>query len=302
MIFNLGSINIDYFYEVPHLPQPGETLAAKSFATGLGGKGANMSVAIAKAGGQVRHIGAVGPDGAWVKTRLADYGIDVAHISEVDTPTGHAVINVDRQGENAIVIFPGANRKQSPGSIDAALQDARQGDILMFQNETNGKKFAAAQAREKGLQVVYVPAPYDEIAVKDVLSYTQILVLNEIEFSQMMQATGRDVATLGAASIVVTRGAKGALLLEESAGWTERVFAAPAVDPVDTTGAGDTFAGYLAAGLDAGLDAAVALRRAVSAAALQVTRRGTADAIPDLAEVQAFMRQDPTNGASSPHS
>ncbi|MGK7650928.1 ribokinase [Roseovarius sp. B08] len=300
MIFNLGSINIDYVYDVPHLPQPGETLAATSMETGLGGKGANMSVAIAKAGGRVRHIGAVGPDGAWAKTRLAEYGIDIEYIADAEIPTGHAIINVDRQGENAIVIFPGANHRQSDRAIAASLDDAREGDLLVFQNETNGKEFAVAQARKRGLQVMYVPAPYDENTVENFLSQTHILVLNEMEFGQMMQATGRDITTLGVETIVVTRGAAGAVLLEESAGWSERNFPAPKVDAVDTTGAGDTFAGYFAAGLDAGLPAEQAVERAVCASALKVTRRGTTEAIPSLAEVHAFWGQDPINGASSP--
>lgn len=289
MIFNLGSVNTDYVYLVPHLPQPGETLAAASMSVELGGKGANMSVAIAKAGGRVRHIGAVGPDGAWAKSRLAEYGIDVEHIKKVDVPTGHAIISVDPQGENAIVIFPGANHEQSHQGIAAALAEAGAADLLVLQNETKGRAFAVAQARERGLRVMYVPAPYDEKAVIGLLPHAHILVLNEVEFGQMVQATGRDVATLGVPTIVVTRGAQGALLLEESSGWSERNFPAPKVDAVDTTGAGDTFAGYLAAGLDSGFSAEQAVERAVFAAALKVTRRGTSEAIPSLAEVQAFV-------------
>ena len=302
MIFNLGSVNIDYVYAVPHLPQPGETLAAASMTVGLGGKGANMSVAIARAGGRVRHIGAVGPDGAWAKARLAGYGIDVDHVATVDVATGHAIINVDAQGENAIVIFPGANHEQSDRAIAAGLADAGAGDFLIFQNETNGREFAMTQALERGLQVIYVPAPYDEDAVKPLLPKADILVLNEVEFGQMIQATGRDVATLGIPTIVVTRGAQGAVLLEESSGWSERVFSAPKVAAIDTTGAGDTFAGYLAAGLEVGLSAEQSVERAVTAAALKVTRRGTAEAIPSLDEVQAFLGQEPTKGASSPQS
>ncbi len=289
MIFNLGSLNTDYVYLVPHLPQPGETLVAASMTVGLGGKGANMSVAVAKAGGRVRHIGAVGPDGAWAKARLAEYGLDVDHIAKVNVPTGHAIINVDPQGENAIVVFPGANHEQSHQAIAAALAEAGADDLLVFQNETNGKEFAVAQALERGLRVMYVPAPYDEKAVNVLLPHVHILLLNELEFGQMMQATGRDVATLGVPTIVVTRGAQGAVLLEESSCWSERNFPAPKVDAVDTTGAGDAFAGYFAAGIDLGLPVDQAVERAVFAAALQVTRRGTAEAIPTLTEVQAFV-------------
>ena len=110
-IFNLGSINADHVYCVPHLPGPGETLAATSMQTGLGGKGANMSVAAARAGSHVAQIGAVGRDGLWAKNRLLEYGVDTRHIAELDVPTGHAIITVDDAGENAITLFSGANHQ-----------------------------------------------------------------------------------------------------------------------------------------------------------------------------------------------
>ena len=109
-IWNLGSINADYVYRVPHLPEPGETIAAANLERGLGGTGANMSVAAARAGARASHIGAVGPDGRWAVDRLTEYGVDTRWIREVSHPTGHAIINVDDSGENAIVIYPGAGR------------------------------------------------------------------------------------------------------------------------------------------------------------------------------------------------
>ena len=108
-IYNLGSINIDMVYRVPHLPAPGETLAACEYSQGLGGKGANMSVAAARGAAHVRHIGAVGADGRWVVERLMEYGVDTTHITQVSEATGHAIINVDDAAENAIVLWPGAN-------------------------------------------------------------------------------------------------------------------------------------------------------------------------------------------------
>lgn len=288
MIFNLGSINADYFYAVPHLPQPGETLAATNLGTGLGGKGANLSVAVVRAGGAVRHIGAVGQDGAWALARLEEFGVDITYIATVDVPTGHAVINVDPSGENAIVIFAGANRAQTENRISAALGDARSNDMLVVQNETNGRQFAASCAKALGLRVFYAAAPFDEGSVASMLPLTDILVLNEIEFGQLRAVTGTDAEGLGVDLIVVTRGPKGVSLFERSQGWSACDIAAPDVDVVDTTGAGDTFAGYLAAGLDNGLSADAAARLAVRAAALQVTRRGTAEAIPTLRDVEAF--------------
>ena len=109
-VFNLGSINADLFYRVPHLPGPGETLASTDHSRGLGGKGANMSVAIARAAARAVHIGAVGSDGRWAVERLLEYGVDTRHIARLGAATGHAIIMVDAEGENAIVLFQGANR------------------------------------------------------------------------------------------------------------------------------------------------------------------------------------------------
>ncbi|HHS94826.1 MAG TPA: ribokinase, partial [Rhodobacterales bacterium] len=128
-VFNLGSINVDLFYQVAHLPMPGETLPATSHQIGLGGKGANQSVAVAKAGSLVRHIGMTGADNDWIRDRLAGYGIDLTHVGTSPEPTGHAIINVDAAGENAIVTFAGANYHQSLEAISAALADAEPGDI-----------------------------------------------------------------------------------------------------------------------------------------------------------------------------
>ena len=131
-IINLGSINIDHFYTVPHLPQPGETLAATDHATGLGGKGANQSVAAALAGSTVRHIGMVGPEGGAMVARMEAFGVDCTHVGRVETATAHAIINVDPAGENAIVIFPGANQKQSLTPLETALEGAGKGDTLIL--------------------------------------------------------------------------------------------------------------------------------------------------------------------------
>lgn len=121
-IFNLGSVNIDHVYHVPHLPLPGETLASTDFNSGLGGKGANQSIAIGRAGGVVNHIGAVGPEGGWTREILRGAGVNVEHLHTVEAPTGHAIINVDDAGENAIVLFGGANIALTKTLIDTALK------------------------------------------------------------------------------------------------------------------------------------------------------------------------------------
>lgn len=283
MIWNLGSINIDNFYEVPHLPALGETLAALSYGFGLGGKGANMSVAAARAAARVSHIGAIGADGRWTRDRLLEYGVDTPHIAQIEIPTGHANIVVDRDGENSIVLFQGANVHLTEAIIGAALSEASHKDFLLMQNETNGQEYAATTARSLGLRVAYAAAPFEAAAVERLLGRIDLLVLNEVEAAQMEAETGKAPDTLGIPDVVITLGSKGCRWVSNSG---EKRFSAYPADAVDTTGAGDTFTGYLVAGLDRGMQMEDAIDLALKAGALMVMRRGTADVIPDLKEIQ----------------
>ncbi len=285
-IYNLGSINADYFYRVPHLPRPGETLAATSMLRGLGGKGTNMSVAAARAAAQTLHIGAVGSDGAWALERLLEYGVDTRHISVLaNSATGHAIINVDDHGENAIVLLPGANHAITEAAIGSALTEASPGDTLLLQNETNNQAFAARTAHALDLTVAYAAAPFEITAVHAILPYLDILFFNAVEAAQFEQASGQSPADLTGKRVIVTRGSQGSTLFDNVVGEV-RHFPALSVTPVDTTGAGDTFTGYTLAALDRGLPMPQAITLATRAAALMVTRHGTADVIPDLKEVQ----------------
>ncbi len=284
MIWNLGSINADNFYHLSHLPAPGETLAATKFSQGLGGKGANMSVAAARAGARVMHVGAVGPDGAWAKNRLLEYGVDLA-IETVDVATGHANICIDPSGENSIVLFGGANQQITEDQIGQALTEASPGDTLLMQNETNGQGHAARTAKVLGLAVVYAAAPFNAHAVSAIMDDVDLLVLNEVEAAQLTEALGRDLDDLPIDDVVVTLGGDGCKWVSNK-GKSVETYPAYRVEPVDTTGAGDTFTGYLAAGLDRGLGMAAAIDLALKAGALMVTRHGTADVIPDLKDIQ----------------
>lgn len=286
-VFNLGSINADHVYRVPHLPGPGETLAARSLQTGLGGKGANMSVAAARAGSRVAHIGAIGPDGLWARDRLMEYGVDTRHIATLDAPTGHAIITVDDAGENAITLFSGANQAITEDAIGLALSAGDTGDIFVTQNETNQQVIAAKAGSALGFRVCYAAAPFDPEQVKALLPYLDFLILNEVEANQLEAALGVSIADLDVADIIVTLGSKGARWFSAAAK-TETHFDALQVAVVDTTGAGDTFTGYVLSGLDRGLSMPQAISLAMRAAAVMVTRMGTADVIPDLKEVEAF--------------
>ncbi|MWB76951.1 ribokinase [Pseudooceanicola sp. 216_PA32_1] len=286
-VWNLGSVNADRFYAVPHIPAAGETLAATGYAEGLGGKGANMAVASARAGSRVELIGAVGADGGWMRDRLASYGVSVAHVAQVEGPSGHANIAVDGDGENQILILPGANVLLDRGQVAAALAAAAAGDIFVCQNETNLQREAADIARAQGLRVAYAAAPFSAGAVGRMLPVTDLLVMNAVEARQLEEATGTAPADLPVRDVVITLGPDGCRWIDTVSGQS-RDFPSPRVSAVDTTGAGDTFTGYLLAGLDQGAGMPEALHLALRAAALKVTRRGTADAIPARDEVTGW--------------
>ena len=286
-VFCLGSINIDHVYRLPALPQAGETLSATSHTPGLGGKGINQSVAALRAGAEVVHIGAVGQGDAWIEAQLTAHGIALDRIARVTQGTGHAIVAVDDAGENQIIIHSGANLAQDLGMIDAALATAQPGDILLVQNETSHQVGAARIARARGLRVFYSAAPFALEPLREVLPHVTHLLVNAGEAEALVKATGTALPDQPVDAVIVTRGAQGAEWI--SAG-TEPLFQPSfPVTPVDTTGAGDCFAGSLAAALDRGQTPADALRYAAAAAALQVTRPGAAPAMPDRAQVERLL-------------
>jgi len=287
-IFNLGSINIDHVYRVPHLPGPGETVLDLGHAQHMGGKGANQSLAAALAGARVHHIGAIGADGGWIAGRLAAAGADVSGIATVAEQTGHAIVCVAPNGENQIIVHSGANRALSAEQIDRALAAAWPGDWFLAQNETDLVAEGFAMARRKGLRCAYSAAPFDAGAAAALIGAVDLLVVNEVEAGQLAAHLGVAVEALPVPELVVTLGARGAR--HRAGGQTVEVPAFP-VEPVDTTGAGDCFLGYFLAARDRGDAADKALRLAAAASAIQVTRPGAADAIPTAAEVAAFLAE-----------
>ncbi len=287
MILTIGSVNIDHVHRVPALPGPGETVIDRGYARGLGGKGANQSLAARLAGAEVAHAGAIGADGAWCRERLAAAGIEVGDLVTVEAATGHAVILVDDAGENLIVVHGGANRALTPALIGAAIGRTRAGDWLLLQNETNLVAEAARSGRAAGLRVAYAAAPFDPAATAEVLAHVDLLAVNAVEAEQLAGHLGRALDGV-VPVLLITEGARGVRCW---AGTREVRQEAFDVEPVDTTGAGDTFLGYILAGLDRGRPVSEALRCAAAAAAIQVTRPGAAEAIPTAAEVDAFLDQ-----------
>lgn len=285
-VINIGSINIDYVHRVPHFPQAGETLRNLSYAAGLGGKGANQSIALALAGGQVAHVGRVGEDGLWAKAKLSEAGVNTNDVVTDEGASGHAVIYVDDKGENTIVIHGGANETLTSEQISEALDQAQPADWLLLQNETNMILQAAQSAKSKGLKVAYAVAPFDAAIAAKMIPHVDLIAVNEIEAAQLADTMNMPVNDLPVDKILITRGSKGATYTDGDQSFGIEAFK---VDPVDTTGAGDTFTGYFLARLDLGDEPATALKIASAAAAIQVTRPGAADAIPTISEVFEFL-------------
>ena len=286
-ILNIGSLNLDYVYAVPHFVEAGETLLSSRRDVFAGGKGLNQTVAAVRAGAEVCHGGAVGADGDMLLDLLRDAGADVSAVARVDVPTGHAVIQVSPQGENAIIILGGANRTVSPETVGIALEKVGPGDILLLQNEINGLDHIIRRAAQKGLRILFNPAPMEK-AVKDLpLELLDTLIVNEGEG----KALAGDMDALKAAypnqKILLTQGSRGASL------WTgSEVIFQPAfpVKAVATTAAGDCFLGYYAAALAEDLPYAAALRLAAAASALSVQRQGAAPSIPLRGEVEDYLK------------
>ena len=287
-IINFGSINIDHVYRVPHLVKPGETLSSLDLVTGLGGKGANQSVAIARAGVSVAHVGRVFKGDRWAVALLASTGVDTDNIALIEGASGHAIIQVDDQGENAIVLHGGANQSFSIADIESALNHNQQARYLLMQNETNllAETFELAQA--KGIKIVLNPAPMTD-NIKDLpLAKLDTLIVNQGEAEALCGAADIDEMTRQMAAlapqtrVVVTLGGDGAMLL---ANGEVTHINSPSVDVVDTTGAGDTFVGYFLAGVAEGMNDHDALQRACLAGSIAVTRQGAITAIPDRSEV-----------------
>jgi len=337
-ILNFGSLNIDKVYQMREFVSAGETVAAIDLNTFAGGKGMNQSIAIARAGAEVIHVGNIGPDGLFLKEMLADAGANVSQIEVLDADTGHAIIQVNENGQNCIIIYGGANQMFTKAHIDKALALGDVGDIVLLQNEINDIEYIIDAAHERGLTVALNPSPIDDHLLCMDLSKVGIFILNEIEGAalagdganagddEMISAGGGAVneamavenkidypAILKAlsdkypnAKIVLTLGSEGVLYRDKDITSTHGIYK---VKAVDTTAAGDTFAGYFLAALCACCEPGEtngdcnrirkrealvgrALELASAAAAIAVTRHGASPSIPVMAEVEELLSEE----------
>lgn len=270
-VWIVGSLNLDAVVHVERHPRPGETVLGGAIESLFGGKGANQAVAAACAGARVRMLGRVGDDdaGRAYLRQLRAFGIDVSGVvTDAVAPTGVATIAVAADGENTIIVSPGANGEVVVGDL-GPLDESRPGDVVLLQLEIPLEVVAEAvrRAHDRGARVVLNAAPFAAVA-HDALALADPVVVNESEAA--------DLAASGATapSLLVTRGAAGSV-------WGDAIEpAARAQSVVDTTGAGDTYCGTLAAALAAGADRASAMRTAALAAASSVGRRGAQPPAP----------------------
>ena len=293
MIVVLGSLNVDLVARVARLPAAGETLLARGFDTVPGGKGANQALAARRAGATVRLFGHVGDDALApvALSLLAGAGVDLTGVATARAPTGVALIELDAQGENTIVVAPGANAATRASQVpDGVLAS---GTTVVMQLEIPLPEVAALarRAAARGARVMLNAAPATVLPA-ELLADAGLLVVNESEAAALARERGAagiaqlcaDFARAGR-TLVVTRGAEGALYTAQGETFVRR---APRVEPVDTVGAGDAFTGALAAALDRGADLDRAVSEGLAAGALACTRPGAQAALPSREEIRAL--------------
>jgi ribokinase len=293
LITVLGSTNLDLIGTVSRIPKPGETVPGDKFSMAAGGKGANQALAARRAGAEVRMFAAAGSDNfadEALKLLRAD-GVDLSHVRTVEGPTGIAMIFVDMHGENVIAILPGANGTMSPADADAALEGLGIGSVLMLQQEIPQAATARALelAKARGVVSILNTAPFLP-TTKAVAEQASIVIANETEFELLtgagldrLDAAMADWAKTQNQTVIVTLGGDGARAATPGGSFSVPAFK---VEPVDTVGAGDTFCGYLAAGLDRGLGLEEAMRRAAVAASLACLKPGAQPSVPVADEVE----------------
>lgn len=293
-VLNFGSLNLDYVYHVEHFVQPGETLSAVSQNVNPGGKGLNQSVALAKAGAEVYHAGCLGRGGETLGELLQQSGVDTRSLQFCDTIQGNAVIQVDRKGQNCILLFGGSNHCVTEEQIEKTLADFDAGDWLVLQNEINNLSQIVEKAYTRGMRIVLNPSPYNEKLSAVDFGKLEWLLVNEVEMEQLSGSNQPEEAwkklheKYPRLNLLVTLGGEGSVAFTDTE--TVRQAAFP-VKAVDTTAAGDTFTGFFIAGLMEGHSIQESMRRASMASGISVTRAGAAPSIPTAEEVEQALEE-----------
>ena len=263
--------------------QPGETIASVKLDKACGGKGFNQAAALAKAGAKVYLAGLVGSDGGELLETAQEFGVDCRFVQERDNRTGHAIIQVDKNGQNSIVLYGGTNRMWTTEYIDSVLDSFEKGDVLILQNEINGIEDILEKAYARGISIVLNPSPFEDCILSWQLEKVSLFFINEVEGEQMTQKSEpKDILEqmlfqYPNAAVVLNLGEKGAWYADRE----ERYFCpAQKVKAVDTTAAGDTFTGYFLMAQEKGFSAEQCLSIAAQASAIAVSRKGASVSVP----------------------
>lgn len=287
-ILNFGSLNIDKVYSVDDFVKPGETISSKDMQIFAGGKGLNQSIAVANAGSKIYHAGMIGNEGIFLKDILADKNVDTSLLKVVDGETGHAIIQVNKDGQNCILLFSGANNKIDEDYVDFVLSEFSTGDIIILQNEISCLKYIIDKAFEKGMRIALNPSPINENLASLDLGKIEWLLLNEIEGAVISgEENAADIVSnllkrFSKLKVVLTLGEKGSIYREGDICLEQEVYK---TNVVDTTAAGDTFTGYFISCINKGRSVKEALETASMAASISVSRKGAANSIPYENEV-----------------
>lgn len=292
-ILNFGSCNIDYVYTLDHIVKSGETETSDNLEIFPGGKGLNQSIAVANAGAKIYHAGCIGSDAQILTDVLLKSGVDISYLKKTDKKNGHAIIQVNAQGENSIFLYPGSNHMITDEFTDAVLSDFGKGDIILLQNEINGVKHIISKAHEREMTVVLNPSPMNEKILEIDFDKVSYIILNEIEGEAISQKNepGEILEFFKDkypnVKVILTLGSKGCIYMDSNEEIHQPIFETAVID---TTAAGDTFTGYFIAGIASGKNYKDILKSASCAAAIAVSKNGAAPSIPMYAEVQDALK------------
>jgi ribokinase len=286
----VGSAMMDLTAYADVLPEPGQTLAGQLFTTGFGGKGANQAVMAAHCGAEVHFIGKLGKDvfGTAIADNFVKVGIQSEYVDKSETATGVAHIWVDRNGENRIIIIPGANHEIEMAKAVEAINSIKDLTVVVAQCEIKQEVTLAAFKAAKARRCITIlnPAPYQEISV-ELLTLCDWIIPNETEFRELHGELPTSDEVLKSfrqgKNSIVTLGSQGAVYVSAEGQLTK--VSAPKVTAVDTTGAGDAFVGTFAYSLASGKDPVTAMTLGIKVASLSVTRKGAQSSYPDQAEI-----------------
>lgn len=290
-ILDFGSINIDDVYAVDHFVRPGETMSSLGYEQFCGGKGLNQSIALARAGAEVYHACMVGEGADFLVKTMEESGVNTKWMKKTDVAAGRAIIQVDKNGQNCIILFGGSNQANTKEYIREVIDSFEPGDIVLLQNELNLIDYIIDYAHEKGLVIALNPSPMNEKILACDLSKVTYFILNEVEGSDIAGGeTDPDkicdtlLTKYPGCKVVLTLGMKGSVYTDGKQKVTHGVYK---VDAVDTTAAGDTYTGYFLSMITKGSSVEEALDVAAKASAIAVSRNGASPSIPTMDEVAA---------------